>query len=605
MSDERGEQSVEVATGLRTPFVWTVLLALGLGCFLYYSLFFPPDHTKLVAQGEEFFFEANEAARAPVLLLSLWLLYRRSHYRDVLRGAGALVPGLAALALTVALYVWGAYTRAEDIQLASVMGLLTGVVLLLGGRAGLRAYWLPIVFLAFALPLSPVLLSAAMYPIQLATASYAGVILNSIGVASYVQGDQILRPENTFVVIETCSGVRTIVTLSMLTVLLIDLFERRGAHAVILILLAPFVAFLTNGLRVVTLVLNPHSSIHSIHNLQGVAMLLVGLTAIYLLDLLLERALGSRAPRAEAGDVGGEIERRRRAVGHDDLEIAQGLRRPVGAQAGLLSVGGVEHHVEADRAFVHQAHGDFNGGGIQGRDGYLGGRAVGSLDVGDLADQGEDFGAGAIAALQLGGLGIDFRGGHNLVLFVAYEKIEYPVEGLGVGVDHVVLESAAAGGDGDGAHQAPVAVQLVLDGLGGGLGFAVALAPDVEAHGRPVVAGGAVEGMQAAAAGTLAGNGDFAGDRPPIARQAQRINPPAGDLWRGGEKGFQPGAKAHGQILFLVDFLMAPYLPASSPAVLSTPRPRVVPRRSRAWRCVASKAGPMNGRGGCRAVPNS
>ncbi|MAG29516.1 MAG: hypothetical protein CL908_01325 [Deltaproteobacteria bacterium] len=304
MSDERGEQSVEVATGLRTPFVWTVLLALGLGCFLYYSLFFPPDHTKLVAQGEEFFFEANEAAGAPVLLLSLWLLYRRSHYRDVLRGAGALVPGLAALALTVALYVWGAYTRAEDIQLASVMGLLTGVVLLLGGRAGLRAYWLPIVFLAFALPLSPVLLSAAMYPIQLATASYAGVILNSIGVASYVQGDQILRPENTFVVIETCSGVRTIVTLSMLTVLLIDLFERRGAHAVILILLAPFVAFLTNGLRVVTLVLNPHSSIHSIHNLQGVAMLLVGLTAIYLLDLLLERALGSRAPRAEEGDYG-------------------------------------------------------------------------------------------------------------------------------------------------------------------------------------------------------------------------------------------------------------------------------------------------------------
>ena len=106
---------------------------------------------------------------------------------------------------------------------------------------------------------------------------------------SFVQGDQILRPENTFIVIETCSGVRTVLTLTMLTVLLIDLFERRGRHAACLLLLAPIVAFLTNGLRVVTLVLNPHSQIHSIHNLQGIAMLLVGLIAMFLIDSLLER----------------------------------------------------------------------------------------------------------------------------------------------------------------------------------------------------------------------------------------------------------------------------------------------------------------------------
>ncbi|MBT8461526.1 MAG: exosortase-associated EpsI family protein, partial [Gemmatimonadetes bacterium] len=107
-------------------------------------------------------------------------------------------------------------------------------------------------------------------------------------------GDQILRPENTFIVIETCSGVRTIVTLAMLTVLLIDLFDRRGWHAFALLMFSPVIAFLTNGLRVVTLVLNPHSSIHSIHNLQGIVMLLVGLTAIYFLDSLIERFVDDR-----------------------------------------------------------------------------------------------------------------------------------------------------------------------------------------------------------------------------------------------------------------------------------------------------------------------
>ncbi len=302
-------ESDRTATPLAGAGLAVAAVAFALAAWIYYPLFFPETHRELANQSEEFFFEANEAAGAPVLVLSLWLFYRRSHLRDVLLGPGSPVAGLGVLLATALLYGWGHYTKAADLQLMSVLGLLFGTALLLGGRAAVRAYWVPILFLAFALPLPPVLLSAFIYPIQLATAEYAGFILNAIGVASYVQGDQILRPENTFIVIETCSGVRTIVTLSMLTVLLIDLFERSGWHAALLMLLAPVVAFITNGFRVVTLVLNPHSSIHSIHNLQGIAMLLVGLTAMYLLDGLLERVLGSRDPSLASGDYGETTDR--------------------------------------------------------------------------------------------------------------------------------------------------------------------------------------------------------------------------------------------------------------------------------------------------------
>jgi exosortase len=304
VSEARVEETRGLAGILRSPLFWACLLLLALGSYTYYPLFFPPTIHRLAAQSEEFFFEVNEAAGAPVLILSLWLFYRRSHYRDVLRGPGAPLASGIALLSSAALFAWGGYTRAPDLQLASVIGLLLGIVLLLGGRAGFRAFWLPILFIAFALPVSPVLIAATIYPIQLLTAQYAGMLLNGMGVASVVQGDQILRPENVFVVIETCSGVRTMLTLSMLTILLIDLFERRGWHALILIGLAPIVAFLTNGGRVVTLVLNPHSSIHSIHNLQGIVMLLVGLTTIYLIDGRLEWMLGSRDANVEAGDYG-------------------------------------------------------------------------------------------------------------------------------------------------------------------------------------------------------------------------------------------------------------------------------------------------------------
>ena len=309
LSGERVSEIINTQEGswtamLRSPLLWVGLFTAALAAYVYYPLFLPPDHTTLVSQSEEFFFEANEAAGAPVLILSAWLFYRRSHYWDLLRGQGDLISASVLFALTLALYSWGTYTGADDLRLASSMGFAAAILFLLGGRSAFGAFWVPVVFLAFALPLSPILLSVAIFPIQLATSAYAGLVLNGLGVQSFVQGDQILRPENTFIVIETCSGVRTIVTLTMLTVLLIDLFERTGTHALLLMLLAPIVAFFSNGIRVVTLVLNPHSSIHSIHNLQGIGMLLVGLTIIYLLDGLLERVLGSRDPDAEEGDYG-------------------------------------------------------------------------------------------------------------------------------------------------------------------------------------------------------------------------------------------------------------------------------------------------------------
>jgi len=290
--------------GFRSPLLLASGLVLVLVAVVYGPLFFPSKVGSIASEGDQFFFEVNQAAGAPVLILALWLFYRRIRRRDVLNGPGAPARGGLVLAGATAIYAWGVWTGAPDLQLVSGIVFLFGLLLMWGGGAAVRAYWVPALFLAFALPLSPVLVSVVIWPLQLATASYAGALLNLIGVESFVQGDQILRPENTFVVIESCSGLRSVVTLSMLTVLLIDLFERRGWHAMVLMLLAPVVALLTNGVRVVTLVLNPQSDVASVHSLQGIGMLLVGLTLIYLADGLIERMRGGAdAAEPDYGDV--------------------------------------------------------------------------------------------------------------------------------------------------------------------------------------------------------------------------------------------------------------------------------------------------------------
>jgi exosortase/archaeosortase family protein len=123
-----------------------------------------------------------------------------------------------------------------------------------------------------------------------------------------VSGDRLILHQGLFAIIETCSGLRSIETLALLAILMIDLFGRRGAHALFLLAISPFVAFLINGLRCLGLIFNPFADIESIHSLQGIAMLLGGVLLLYFIDGGLAR-LGS-----EPGPISA-LERRARSTG--------------------------------------------------------------------------------------------------------------------------------------------------------------------------------------------------------------------------------------------------------------------------------------------------
>jgi exosortase len=204
-------------------------------------------------------------------------------------------------------YLWASYTGATHLQAFSLVFYGIGLTALYWGLAGLRALWLPIAFLVFCVPIPAPLFLALIWKMQLVTAEYTGWLLYLLGEPALVSGDQILRARQGFQIIEGCSGLRSAETLTMLVVTLIDLFGRRGLHAVVLFACAAPLAFALNGLRVLTLILNPSSEIVSVHMLQGVAILMVGLLIVYALDGLLERIL----PAADEGRLAlPELDRR-------------------------------------------------------------------------------------------------------------------------------------------------------------------------------------------------------------------------------------------------------------------------------------------------------
>ena len=250
-----------------------------------------------VEQGVEYWmFVPNDRAPIVAVCISAWLAWRRWPRLKRLSVSPAPI-GVVALAFSIGLGIqsWAIHVRADDLQALSLMVNAAGVVLLGFGVPGLRLMALPIAFLIFCIPLPAPLLVATLWKLRLFTAQYSGWLLGLLGIPSLVSGDQILCAARSFQVIEGCSGLRSVETLTMLVVLLVELFGRRGLHAFLLLFSTPFVALSLNGIRVLTLVLNPTSDVVAIHSVQGIVILLVGLLLVYGFDGVLARLLPEHA----------------------------------------------------------------------------------------------------------------------------------------------------------------------------------------------------------------------------------------------------------------------------------------------------------------------
>lgn len=285
-----------LASRLSRPVTW---LAIATGCLVaaaYGDLLGLGTRYGFALGVEYWLFRPSDSAPLIIVAIAGWLLYRRSPRIRAL----SLASGSATLALPFYLvcfgsYAWAVYTGSLDMRVVSFTSFLFGSLALFYGRRGLAALWLPAAFMLFAVRVPAPLQLHVLYDLQMTTARYAGALLYWLGETAFVSGDQIIRAGQKFQVVEGCSGMRSLETLTMLTVLMADLFGRRGWHAVLLLLSAPIVAFTLNGVRVLTIVLNPHSDIATIHNAQGIAVLLAGLFLIYGFDELLERVLPERA----------------------------------------------------------------------------------------------------------------------------------------------------------------------------------------------------------------------------------------------------------------------------------------------------------------------
>ena len=173
-----------------------------------------------------------------------WLVWRQADSLKAIPVQGTWL-GAAVMALGAAVYWAGYKVDTGYLGYAAVQIIVAGLILLLGGKAWMKALFIPWVFLAFAWPFFPLdnLLAARL---KIPTAQISNACLNLLGIPSVRDGSTLQSVADaskdlqqgqrfTLDVSDSCSGMRSLYALIMIGALYsIIALKRTGARLLLI-----------------------------------------------------------------------------------------------------------------------------------------------------------------------------------------------------------------------------------------------------------------------------------------------------------------------------------------------------------------------------------
>jgi exosortase len=132
----------------------------------------------------------------------------------------------------------------------SLLILLAGIVVFLGGWNFLRAIYFPLAFLAFMIPLPAIVYNQITFPLQLIASRIATFCLDFVNIPVLREGNILILSNYSLEVVEACSGIRSLMGLISLAVIYTHFIEPRRWLRYLLVLLMLPIAILSNALRI-------------------------------------------------------------------------------------------------------------------------------------------------------------------------------------------------------------------------------------------------------------------------------------------------------------------------------------------------------------------
>src|SRR5579864_8013664 len=127
---------------------------------------------------------------------------------------------------------------------------IIGSVLFLGGNRRLRVMAFPLFLLFFMVPIPAILYNQITFPLQLIASRVAESALMTIGIPVLREGNVLELAGQKLSVVEACSGIRSLLTLSFLSLVYGYFFEKKIWLRITLFLATVPIAILANASRV-------------------------------------------------------------------------------------------------------------------------------------------------------------------------------------------------------------------------------------------------------------------------------------------------------------------------------------------------------------------
>lgn len=159
--------------------------------------------------------------------------------------------GLAIILFALCTLVVGVLGAELFLSRVSLLFLLAGLTVLFLGWQYQRAVLFPWLFLLLMIPIPVIVFNQVTFPLQIFASKLASATLAAVGVPVLREGNVIQLPAMPLEVAEACSGIRSLLSLTTLSIIYGFLLERRVAVRVILALASIPIAVAANALRIV------------------------------------------------------------------------------------------------------------------------------------------------------------------------------------------------------------------------------------------------------------------------------------------------------------------------------------------------------------------
>ncbi len=158
--------------------------------------------------------------------------------------------GLAVIGGSLLLLIAGLFGAELFLTRISLISVIAGTVLFVWGTRHFRILAFPIAFLLLMIPLPAIIFNQIAFPLQLVASNLGETVIAAAGVPVLREGNVLQLPARTLEVAEACSGIRSLVSLTMLGIVLGYFTERRTAGRILLALAAVPIAIVANAARV-------------------------------------------------------------------------------------------------------------------------------------------------------------------------------------------------------------------------------------------------------------------------------------------------------------------------------------------------------------------